>query len=50
MDNSTNSTCVSDPVGQAVNIWHLKVYSYGRLMFFTMYHSITHAPVIRAQL
>ena len=50
MDNSTMSLCVIDPVGQAVNIWHLKVYSYGHLMCFAMYESITHALVIRAHL
>ena len=37
-------------VRQAADIWRLKVYSYGRLSFVTVCHSITHAPVIREQL
>ena len=31
-----NSVRLSDSVGQAVNIWRSKVYSYGRLLFFAM--------------
>ena len=50
VEQSTNSLCVSDSVWQAVNIWRLKVYSYGRLLFFAMCRSIMHAPVIRARL
>ena len=37
-------------VWQAADIWRLKVYSYGRLRFVTVCHSITPAPVIREQL
>ena len=37
-------------VRQAANIGRLKVYSYGRFRFVTVYHSITRAPVIREQL
>ena len=36
-------------VWQAADLWRLKVYSYGRLKFHAVGHSITHAPVIRAQ-